>query len=402
MKILHLLATLDPRAGGPTESVRQSGIEMVSMGHEVEVASLDAPNAPFIPAFPLPTHALGPTHRNYGYTPLLVPWLHKHAPDFDAVVINGLWQYLGFGAWKALRDLDVRYYVFAHGMLDPWFKHAYPLKHLKKWLYWPWAEYRVLRDARAVLFTTEDERFLARQSFWLYRANERVVSFGTSAPPANAAHLREQFWMTYPALKNKRLILFLGRIHPKKGCDLLIRAFAKVANLDNAAHLVIAGPDSTGWMTTLKALAEELGIAHRITWPGMLRGDLKWGAFYASDAFILPSHQENFGIAVAEALACGVPVLISSKVNIWREVQADCAGFIAQDTIAGTEQNLRRWLALEPILRTQMGTQAVKTFNSRFTVQAMAKDFLNVLQADLTGLPHASGSSTASVSPSKS
>ena len=184
MKILHLLATLDPRAGGPIEGVRQSGVEMASLGHQVEVVSLDAPDAPFIAAFPLPVHALGPARGNYGYTSRLVPWLREHAPRYDAVIVNGLWQYHSFGAWRALSDLGVRYYVFAHGMLDPWFKHAYPLKHLKKWLYWPWGEYRVLRDARAVLFTTEEERMLARQSFRLYRAHERVVSFGTAAPPS--------------------------------------------------------------------------------------------------------------------------------------------------------------------------------------------------------------------------
>ena len=78
-------------------------------------------------------------------------------PAFDAVIINGLWQYHSFGAWRALRGTATPYYVFPHGMLDPWFKRSFPLKHLKKWLYWPWAEYRVLRDARAVIFTCEAE-----------------------------------------------------------------------------------------------------------------------------------------------------------------------------------------------------------------------------------------------------
>ncbi|MDB5833663.1 MAG: transferase, partial [Caballeronia sp.] len=145
MKILHLLSTIDPRAGGPTEGVRQSGVDMTSLGHEVEVATLDDPTAPWLAAFPLTVHALGPARGNYGLTPHLVPWLKAHATQFDAVIINGLWQYHGYGAWKALRELDVPYYVFPHGMLDPWFKRTYPLKHLKKSLYWPWAEYRVLR-----------------------------------------------------------------------------------------------------------------------------------------------------------------------------------------------------------------------------------------------------------------
>jgi len=385
MKILHLLATLDPKAGGPTEGVRQSGLELVAMGHQVEIASLDAPDAPYVADFPLPVAALGPGNGTYGYTPRLVPWLRDAARRFDAVIVNGLWQYQSYGAWKALHDLDVRYYVFPHGMLDPWFKHTYPLKHLKKWLYWPWAEYRVLRDARAVLFTAEEERLLARQSFWLYRANERVVSFGTAAPPTDAARLRERFWAAYPALRNRRMLLFLGRIHPKKGCDLLIRAFAKTAALDPGAHLVIAGPDSVGWSAALKTLAGELGIASRITWPGMLQDELKWGAFHASDAFLLPSHQENFGIAVAEALGCGVPVLISDKVNIWREVAEDGAGLVAADTVDGAEETLRCWLSLDAAARETMRAQAAATFKARFTVEAMSRDLIEVLQTDATG-----------------
>ncbi|QCP50860.1 glycosyltransferase [Trinickia violacea] len=383
MKILHLLPTLDPKAGGPTEGVRQSGLELIAMGHQVEVASLDAPDAPYVADFPLPVTALGPGNSTYGYTPRLVPWLRENAPRFDAAVVNGLWQYQSYGAWKALHDLDVPYYVFPHGMLDPWFKRTYPLKHLKKWLYWPWAEYRVLRDARAVLFTAEEERIQARQSFWLYRASERVVSFGTASPPADAERLRERFWAAFPALKHRRVLLFLGRIHPKKGCDLLIRAFAKTASLDAGAHLVIAGPDSVGWSAELKTLAGELGIASRITWPGMLQGELKWGAFHASDAFLLPSHQENFGIAVAEALGCRVPVLISDKVNIWREVAEGGAGLVAADTVQGTEETLRCWLSLDAAARETMRVQAAATFKARFTVAAMARDLIEVLQGDV-------------------
>ncbi len=193
MRILHLTATLDPAAGGPVEGVRQSAIALAALGHHVEAASLDAPDAPFVADFALPVAALGPGQGKYGRTPHLVPWLREQGSQFDAVIVNGLWQYHSLAAWQALHGLGARYYVFPHGMLDPWFKRTYPLKHLKKWLYWPWAEYRVLRDAQAVLFTTEEERVLARQSFWLYRAREQVVSYGTGKPPADATRHAEHF-----------------------------------------------------------------------------------------------------------------------------------------------------------------------------------------------------------------
>jgi glycosyltransferase involved in cell wall biosynthesis len=123
----------------------------------------------------------------------------------------------------------VPYFVFTHGMLDPWFKRHYPLKHLKKWLYWPWGEYRVLRDARALMFTCEEERRLARESFWLYKANECVTNYGTARPEGDSEKQREAFLSEFPELRGKRVLLFLGRIHEKKGCDILIQSFGDLA-----------------------------------------------------------------------------------------------------------------------------------------------------------------------------
>ncbi|MDE1183026.1 glycosyltransferase [Paraburkholderia sp.] len=381
MKILHLLSTLDPRAGGPIEGVRQSGVAMAALGHQIEVACLDAPDAPFIGEFPLTVHALGPSRNYYGYSDRYVPWLRAESARFDAVIVHGLWQYHGFGAWRALRRADVPYYVYTHGMLDPWFKQSAPLKHLKKWLYWPWAEYRVLRDAAAVIFTTEEERLLARQSFWLYRVEERVVPFGARPPPPNADAMRDAFFAEWPALRGKRIVLFLGRIHKKKGCDLLIRAFADYATRCPDAHLMIAGPDSVGWQASLMTLAQACGVGHQVSWPGMLEGELKWGAFYAADVFALPSHQENFGVAVAEALGCGLPVLISDKVNVWREVSQDGAGFVADDSVAGTLQLLEGWRSLDDESRLQMRRQARRTFDARFGIMGMVESLTALLQA---------------------
>ncbi|WP_206951350.1 glycosyltransferase [Trinickia acidisoli] len=379
MKLLNVLPTLDPAAGGPVEGVSQCALALAKLGHVVEAATLDAPGTAFLADAPMPVAALGPGHGKYGRAPRAPLWLREHAPRFDAVIVHGLWQYHGFATRQALRGLHVPYYVFPHGMLDPWFKSAYPLKHVKKWLYWPWGEYRVLRDARAVLFTTEEERLLARQSFWLYRTRERVVSFGAAAPPGDAARLRDCFFAAYPTLAGRRLLLFLGRLHPKKGCDLLLRAFARVATTEPLLHLVFAGTGDGDTVAQLHTLARELGIAERVTWTGLLQGDCKWGAFGASDAFVLPSHQENFGVAVVEALASGTPVLISDKINIWREVDADRVGFVASDTVEGTLINLRHWLSLDPSSAARMRTRAAAAFAARFTIDAHARTLLQAL-----------------------
>lgn len=360
--------------------VNTIGSELTRLGHTQEIVCLDAPDETFVINHQRKVYALGSSQNGYRYSPALVPWLRTHARNYDAVIVDGLWQHHSFGTWRALAGSGIPYFVFTHGMLDPWFKRTYPLKHLKKWLYWPWAEYRVLRDATAVLFTCEEERLLARESFWLYRCNEAVTAFGTSSPPIDASRLKADFLSKHPQLEGKRLLLFLGRIHKKKGCDLLIEAFTQVARKCPDLHLIIAGPDQTGWMAELKQQASRHGIDDRITWPGMLEGDEKWGAYYASELFCLPSHQENFGIVVAEALACGKPVMISNKVNIWREIESDHAGIVHDDTVEATTQALQQWLDFMPETRLAMSQAARYCFDSRFRIDRVAESLVSIIQ----------------------
>jgi glycosyltransferase involved in cell wall biosynthesis len=381
LRILRVISSTNPAGGGPIEGIRQSQSILASRGAEIEIVCCDSPNAAWLGDTTLPiVHALGPASNKYGYTKQLYSWLKNNRHRFDVVIIHGLWQYHGFATWLALRGGTTPYYVFSHGMLDPWFKHTYPLKHLKKWLYWPWAEYRVLRDARRVVFTCEDEKILARESFWLYKVNEAVTAYGVSNPPANGEELAAKFLAQYPQLQCNRLVLYLSRIHVKKGCDLLIEAFAKVAKQDDSLHLVMAGPDQIGWVPKLQAQAEKLGIAHRITWPGMLQGEVKWGAFYAAKVFVLPSHQENFGIVVAESLACGTPVLISNKVNIWREIEADGAGLVADDTQAGADDLFNRWLSMSTEEFTAMQAKTFPCFQKHFHVEKAAERLLEIIR----------------------
>ena len=363
MRILHVASSLDPRGGGVAEAIRQLGAALVRAGHHTEAATADPPGAPWLDGLPFPVHALGPNRSSYQYAPALGPWLEARNGDFDCLITHGLWQHHGLAAWRHWRGPR---FVFPHGMLDPWFKRAYPRKHLKKWLYWPWAEYRILRSARAVFFTCEEERRLARQSFWLYRANEAISPLGIEEPPGDAERQKELFLATFPLLRSKRLVLFLGRLAAKKGGDLLLDAFGELAGLrPEATTLVMAGPDDP---ENPAFLEKRRGADPSVCWPGMLAGDLKWGGIRAAEAFILPSHQENFGIAVVEALACGKPVLISNKVNIWREIDEDGAGLVEDDTLPGTERLLARWFALPADERLAMGRRARASFERRFQI----------------------------------
>jgi glycosyltransferase involved in cell wall biosynthesis len=380
MKLLEIIPSLDPATGGPVEGLRQMSRALTKHGHQVEALTLDAPDAPWLAPFPVPTHAVGPSAGWYGYTKRLAPWLLAHARRYDAVIINGIWQYHSFGAWRALRKLSVPYFVYPHGMLDPWFKTKYPLKHAKKWMYWPWADYRVLRDATAVLFTSEEERELARQSFWLYRANERVVNFGIAGVDVSLHAARTAFYKQFPQLHDKRIVLFVSRIHPKKGCDLLLRAFETTRGADSRLHLLLVGPADANARAELETLAREVGVSDHATLGGMVTELVKWGAYAAADVFVLPSHSENFGAVVPEALSCGLPTLISTKVNIWREIDQFRAGLVAPDTLEGTTAMLREWFALTNEQRNTRRTAARSCFEQCFEVSVAAHKLADVVE----------------------
>jgi glycosyltransferase involved in cell wall biosynthesis len=381
MKLLRVIATLDPRHGGPAAGLRAITPALAELGHETAFASLDAPGTPSpIPGAAL--HALGPARGGYAYSPRLLPWLRAHAPEYDAVFVHGLWQYHGRAVHAALRGRPTPYFVFPHGMLDPWFQRAYPLKHLKKWVYWQLNERRVLRDAAAVFFTCEEERRLARVSFQPYACRERVVAYGTAAPPADAVAQVRAWHSALPALGDRPFWLFLGRIHEKKGVDLLVRAYGEWAGRAGrpVPALVLAGPCAdAGYRRQLDELAGRLPPSAALHWAGMLEGDTKWGALRSAEAFVLPSHQENFGIAVAEALAVGTPVLISRQVNIWTEIEAAGAGIAEPDTAAGTLRLLEKWDATPPGARAAMRTAAHELFASRYEIGRVARSLAEAL-----------------------
>ena len=379
MRVLHLIPSIDPRGGGPQEGLRQYCAQAARLGHEFEVASFDAPGAGCLADYPAAVHALGPHSTRYWYAPRAIPWLRAHLGEYSALVIHGLWGFHVYAGWKAAARSVTPYFVFPHGMLDPWFKRTYPLKHLKKWLVWPWAERRALRDATAVLFTAEEEERVSRDTFWFFRGRPEVVGFGIGEPPGDPASQVAAFYDRYPDLKDRRMILFLGRVHPKKGCDLAIEALSREAAREPDLHLVVAGPADPALQGALAAHADRLGVSRRITWTGMLTGDTKWGALRAAEAFILPSHQENFGVAPVEAMACATPVLISDKVNIWREIAADGAGYVAPDTVDGATSLLEQLLGLSGEERARMGRRGADCYRRRFSIERATRRLLDVL-----------------------
>ncbi len=359
--------------------MRQIAGAYQQIGVKVEVACLDEPGAEFLRGLDFPVHALGTGVGGFGFSLGARKWLRENASRFNGLVMHGIWSWPGLAVRDAARRAGRPYGVFPHGALDPWFNRKYPLKHLKKMAFWPF-QYPVLRDARHAFFTSVSERDLAATSFRPSHWNSLVVPYGASDPRGDP-EVQTEAWRRHCAgVSGRRYVLFLGRLHEKKGCDLLLRAFAAVAGPAADLDLVMAGPDQVGLQAKLQQMAGGLGISSRVHWPGMITGNVKWGALRAAEAFILPSHQENFGIAVAESLAAGRPVLISNQVNIWPEVQEEGVGLVEDDTQEGTERLLRRWLDLPAAERASMAARCYPCFLKRYSMRRTAEMLRDIFQ----------------------
>lgn len=383
MRIVHLIPSMNPADGGPVTAVRDFVTSTARLGCSSEIASIDSPDAPWVEEIPCPIVPLGPGFGPLRSSSKMRNWLCQNASRFDIAVVHGVWLYPTQCARQCRLRTGLPYVVYTHGMLDVTHRRVFPLKHLKKSLWWLVRERRSLSEASALFFTCEEERKLSSQSFWpsIPFINSQIAPYCVEPPPDSAAEHVEAFRSAFSGLTGRRLLLFLGRIHPKKGVDLLLEAFITCAKREPRLTLMVAGPGDEGYINKLKRRAMSAGITDRILWPGMLLGDLKWGALRSADLFCLPSHQENFGIAITEALACGTPVLVSHRVNIAKTISGAGAAFTCDDNQVSTTEALQLWLQQPEHGRHAMRKAAIRCFEEEFRADVAAKRFIEALES---------------------
>ncbi|MEO8112336.1 MAG: glycosyltransferase [Ginsengibacter sp.] len=401
MNILRLIATMDPASGGPCQGIRNSIPELKKLGVRNEVVCLDDPSSAFLKDDPFTVHAIGLRKGPWQYNANLISWLLKNFHRFDAVIIHGLWLYPSYAVNKAINLFKTqrknndevfhipKIFVMPHGMLDPYFQEAKgrKLKAIRNSWYWKLIEKHVVNNADGLLFTCEEELRLAHKPFGSYHPKTEInVGYGIKRPPAYSAKMKDAFLAACPSLNEAPYFLFLSRIHEKKGVDVLIKAYAFFLNKrtgqgNRLPKLVIAGPgaDSTYGLKLRKLIDGEPGLFDNILFPGMLLGDAKWGAYYGCAAFILPSHQENFGIVVIESLACSKPVLISDKVNIWQEIEKAGAGIVGSDSVEGTLELIEVWDRMTNEEKNAMQLNARSLFEEKYTSAAAASTLLQAV-----------------------
>ena len=405
MTILHVIASMDPKMGGVCKAVRMIINGLGKFNIDNEVVSFDPQEASYLEVDSFVIHALGCGKTPWGYNKKLIPWLIDNFNRFDIIILHGLWLYNGYAIKKALHHIDVKFqqsngnkkvapkfFVMPHGMLDPYFQKAAnrKLKAIRNWAYWKLIESNVVNKSNGLLFTSEEEQRLAKESFKPYAPRQEIiVGLGLEDPLPYNSTMREAFLDKCPELKNHSYLLFLSRIHEKKGVDILINAYtelysnmgAKSLDKKEIPKLVIAGPNLTSLYgyKMQKLVSQSSAVKHMIHFTDMLTGDSKWGAFYGCDAFILPSHQENFGIAVVEALACSKPVIISNKINLWREINVEGGGLIGDDTKDGLIKMLTIWNHLSYKEKIDMSLRARASFDKYFSIDSAASRMLAII-----------------------
>ncbi|MCK1546328.1 glycosyltransferase [Bradyrhizobium sp. 179] len=369
LRILNVICSIDPSGGGVIEAARSFSSELMRRGHRVDFVCLDDPKTASLFDGSHQVHALGPGGSGYRYNGSLSSWVVAHKGEYDVAILHSLWNHASIGGRAGLVAAGIPYLYFTHGMLDIYFNSVQPVKKWAKQLFWLALQNRVLADAHAVLFTTHAEQEASRFTFFGGRPyRSEIVPLGIEGEPVSPSSSLADF-DDLRQLVSRPYLLFLSRIHPKKGIDLLIEGFARYADRLQGYDLVVAGPDPSGIRTELMQRVDPI-VSARIHWTGMVTGARKWALLRHSSAFILPSHQENFGIAVAEAAACGIPILTTNKVNIHATISENGAGVVADDTAAGLARLLDCFAALSQAERTTMGQAARKCFMNEFSIEA--------------------------------
>lgn len=319
MRILLVIPSIGNIYGGPSKIVLGLAKALGRQGKLVDIVTtnvngeqvLDVPlnewinelgyRIQYFPCFDL---------SDYKWSNIFASWLFSHVQDYDLVHTNAIFSLSNLPAHWACQWHNVPYIMTPHGMLEPW---ALSYKAWKKQFYYRILERFALNKASAIQATASPEaKHLQRLGL---TTSIVTIPNGVYESEFNALPDADIFYQKFPLTRGKLLVLFLGRIDPKKGLDLLAKAFSSVRLHCSQVHLVIAGPDNIGFLPTAQNYFETLGCSEAVTFTGMLSGNLKYSAITAADIYIAPSYSEGFSMSILEAMASGLPCIITTGCN---------------------------------------------------------------------------------------
>lgn len=391
MRILHVATTLGPRNGGAAVACLELCNALSRRGHDVAIftTTIDVPREWHVVNGRYRTRD-GVDVRFFRIVGLEYYWisvglfraLWKYARSFDVVHIHSLYRFhLPVTAFICRRS-HVPYIVKPHGSLDPF---LFRRRRIRKWVHELVFDKPAYSRAAAIQYVADEERSLAESTTLIRGLSTKsvvvpsavVVPEGLTEESLETSDLsivqaKASLLERYPELVGKTLVLFLGRLNFKKGLDILVKAFSEVRKGFPEAHLLLVGPDNEGYSRTIKSWLDHLGLTDAATFAGMLLGPHKSAAFGISSVFVLPSYTENFGIAIIESMFHRCPVVISNKVNIWREVDSANAGLVVPCDPHATAEAICKVLS-SPALSRELSENGYLLATRDFTWDSAAK-----------------------------
>ena len=379
MRILHVIPSVGPLRGGPSAILRAMAGGCARIGLKVDVATTDDNGRERLDfSYSKPVVEDHVTYRYfprqtkfYTFSWPLTRWLAEHIGEYDLVHIHALFSYAAIPAAYWAKQHGVPYVVRPLGVLNRWGMEN--RRRYLKGVSYCLIEKQILAGAAAVHYTSEQEKKEAEELG--VRQKSVVIPNAVEIPHFSTNVRRGQFRTQYPRLSDRLVILFLSRLDPVKGLDILLPAFAKLRAQHPRAILVIAGEGESGFEKKLQQQASRLEIASDIIWTGFLAGDQKWAALADTDIFVLPSYSESFGIAVVEAMASGTPVVVTDRVAIHREISVARAGVVIPCKVEALAHAFAR-LANDEHLRAEIGANGSGLAQTKFSPDAAASSLL--------------------------
>lgn len=401
MRILHVISSCNPKIGGPIQGIRNYQKHIAEKGIKRDVVCFEDQKDIEKWSFPesLNVIGLGKSKGIWQYNKNLKFWLKKNYMNYHSIIINGLWIYNSYGVVKTIKTIKKDFptakipklYIFCHGMLDPWFQKSNGriIKSIRNSIYWHVIEKKVVNYVDGLFFTTEQEKELARSTFWGYNPkNEINIGYGIETPPKKNNDLIKTFLLENNLEEGTKYLLYLSRIDPKKGLDILLKVYLYLLESEeyrSKIPMLLVGGDineSNYSKEQYQFLTKNPKLKEKVKFLGHLSGDRKWSAIHGCEAFVLPSHTENFGIAVAESLGCAKPVIITNKVNIYKQVEKFKAGLISSDTFEGVLDSLMKWIEMDSKSKSIIGENAFGLFKNKYQSKDAVERFITFLKND--------------------
>lgn len=383
MRILHVVASLSPEWGGPVKMVQGLTDALIKKGIEITIfAPVNKEHEDNI------IHPKGANVQLFkqtsfskiwtAYSPSLMRALYEEAPKFDIIHIHEIWHFPHFAAYHVARKLKKPFIITPHGALAPW---CLNYKAFKKKIFTLLIQKRILNQATVLHALTAKEAEYIRD-FGVKNQIE-VIPNGINVEEFKDFHPSQNLERVYPDLKDKKVIMFLGRIHSQKGLDIIAQAFGAVARNRDDVRLLIVGPDSNGYQKQIETILKEEKVFKKTIFTGILTGTKKMAALSRANISILPSYSEGFSMAILEAMVCGLPVIISDQCN-FPQVLENRAGIIIKPNAQELAKALIELLNNSQLC-DEMGKNGRKLVLEKFTWDKIANKMMDLYKSLLSG-----------------